>query len=230
MSLEKRVADAYVKKAKGGFWYDQYPQAHEKALRQAAAYSKGLTRGPLIFFGMNALQVNAQGDFKFDLSGQDGLPFKALDDALNDLKGLRIYALTFMAEKVKEGTGVRMATQDLPEEDRTTHPVVVEYAVQEMLKHKTPSVAAKATFKKLNGIPNHFLGSVVPTVDPKRLEEALWGRLVDNTFTNLSKVREGKEDFALGMTLSHFGQKDSLSPELKARVIKKLRFDPFSKT
>lgn len=114
--------------------------------------------------------------------------------------------------------------------DRSDHSTVVEYGVQEMFKGKSPAAAAKATAKKLSGSENLFLGPGVSLIDPKKLEEALWGRMTDMVIRNLERVKEGKEDFALLMALDHFKQKEALAPKLKALVVKKIHRDPFPPT
>jgi hypothetical protein len=111
--------------------------------------------------------------------------------------------------------------------DRSDHPTVVEYAVRTMMKGKSPASAAKDTVKKLSGSENIFFGPGVTTIDPKKLEDALWARLVACAIHSMKHIREGKEHFALDGTLSHFDQKPSMRKELKRRTIEALGYNPF---
>ena len=106
---------------------------------------------------------------------------------------------------------------------------VVEYAVQEMFKKKSPNAAAKATAKKLGGFANVFVGggSEPLDIDVKELEEALWDRMANYVASSIPRFRAGKEHYALGGTISHFQQKPTIRAELKRRVIAALGADPF---
>ena len=94
--------------------------------------------------------------------------------------------------------------------DRSKHPTVVEYAVQELMKGKSPKVAAARTAKKLSGSENMFLGPGVSVIDPKILEEALWERLVEFA-VNLAKSQD--VEWAVASTLQHFEQEPLAWPE-----------------
>jgi hypothetical protein len=112
--------------------------------------------------------------------------------------------------------------------DRSTHPTVVEYAVQTMIqKHYGPAAAAKDTAKRLSGHENMFLGSGITTVDPVLIEAALWDRVVDYTIRQIPKLREGKEHYALDFAVQQYSQKPSVRAKIKAAVIAKLGRNPF---
>lgn len=113
--------------------------------------------------------------------------------------------------------------------DHSRDATVVEYAVQEMMKGKSPAAAARATAKKLNGASNIFIGGAQSNVsiDPAELEDALWDRLVGFTTVSIPRLKAGKEHYALGGTLQHFSQKPKLRAELKERVVRALGADPF---
>lgn len=111
--------------------------------------------------------------------------------------------------------------------DRSTHPTIVEYGVQEMFKNKSVKAAARSTAKKHSGYENMFFGPGVTLIDPAVLEDALWDRLADFTIKRIPNMKQGKEHYALEGTLQHFKQKQSALPVLKARVVAKLGHDPF---
>lgn len=112
--------------------------------------------------------------------------------------------------------------------DRSTHPTVVEYAVQNLFKGQSPKKAAENTAKKLSGHENMFLGSGITTIDPRTLEDALWDRLVDFTLKGIASFKADKAHWALDSCLTHFHQKPSQRTQLKIRVIAKLGRDPFA--
>jgi hypothetical protein len=114
--------------------------------------------------------------------------------------------------------------------DRSTHSTVVEYAVQNLFKRQSPKKAAENTAKSLSGSPNMFLGVHPPNVvkiDAPQLEDAVWGRLVDNVLKGIASFKPDKAHWALDSTLSHFHQRPSQRAELKRRVIERLGRDPF---
>jgi len=111
--------------------------------------------------------------------------------------------------------------------DRSTNEIVVEYAVQEMMKGKSPASAARATAKKHSGYENMFFGPGITVIDAGTLENALWGRLTEFTIRMLPKLKAGKEHYALDGTLAHFNQKPSARRLLKARVVDQFGYDPF---
>lgn len=118
--------------------------------------------------------------------------------------------------------------------DRSKSSTVVEYAVQDLFKGKSPSAAAKHTAKKLSGYENMFLGPGITVIDPKALEAALWDRMANFAVTGIAKYKEGKEHWALDGTLQFFHQtplgtpsKPAVRAKLKALVIEKLGRDPF---
>jgi hypothetical protein len=112
--------------------------------------------------------------------------------------------------------------------DRSVNPTVVEYAVQDLFKGKSPAAAAKATAKKLSGTDNFFIGPGVSTIDPKGLEAALWQRLAEFAAKGATSFKAGKEHWALGGTITHFHQKSTIRAPLKAAVIALLGRDPFT--
>jgi hypothetical protein len=113
--------------------------------------------------------------------------------------------------------------------DFSTHDTVVEYAVREMFKGKSPEAAAKRTAQKLSGAQNLFLGSDVVSIDPKKLEAALWNRMVENVISNIKRFKPGTENIALAATIQFFKQKKVVEEKLKTMVVKELGHDPFTK-
>jgi hypothetical protein len=114
--------------------------------------------------------------------------------------------------------------------DRSTHANVIEYAVQDLFKGKSIKKAAENTAKKLSGGPNMFLGVHPPDVvkiDPTQLEEALWGRLVDDVIKSLAIFRPDKAHWTLDSVIQKFKQRPTVRKELKRRVIERLGRDPF---
>ena len=114
--------------------------------------------------------------------------------------------------------------------DQSTHSTVVEYAVQNLFKGKTPKASAAATAKKLSGGPNMFLGVHPPDVvkiDARKLEEAVWDRIVDFALKGVTSFKPDKAHWALDGAITHFRQKPGQRPELKRRVIARLGRDPF---
>lgn len=114
--------------------------------------------------------------------------------------------------------------------DRSTYSTVVEYAVQYLFKNKTPKAAATATAKKLSGGSNMLLGVHPPDVvkiDARKLEEAVWDRIVDFALKGVASFKPDKAHWALDGAVQHFRQKPARRPELKRRVIARLGRDPF---
>lgn len=115
--------------------------------------------------------------------------------------------------------------------DCSSNSTVVEYAVQNLFKRQSPRKASENTAKSLSGSPNLFLGVHPPHVvqiDPAKLEEAIWGRLVDSVIQGIESFRVEKAHYALDATLNHFEQRPTLRKELKRRVIERLGRDPFA--
>jgi hypothetical protein len=111
--------------------------------------------------------------------------------------------------------------------DKSTNPTVVEYAVREMMKGKSPKAAANATVKKLAGGENMLLGPGVTQINPEVLEKELWKRLVDFTIKSMSSIKPGFEHYALDGALQQFNQNIKLRDKIKALVIEKLGNNPF---
>ena len=93
--------------------------------------------------------------------------------------------------------------------DASRHPVVIEYAVQECFKHKTPGTAAKTTKSKLAGSGNLFIGGGqdIVEIDERVLESEVWKRMAFRALAAASKMKPGFESYALEGTLQEFGQK-----------------------
>jgi hypothetical protein len=106
----------------------------------------------------------------------------------------------------------------------SAHETVVEYAVRFMFKRKSPAAAAKLTAEKLGGSTNMVIGGGRETlvIDPKRLEAAIWDRLVAHAIENFGRVKAGKEDFALGMTADHFKLSKANEAKLEKLVVKRI--------
>lgn len=103
--------------------------------------------------------------------------------------------------------------------DKSEHPTVIEYAVQEMFKKKSPRAAARATAKKLAGSENLFLGGGVVEIDATRLEQALWQRLADHTLQMRQHYREGIPLLYIAEgTAQHFKQKPGIAAEIVRRI------------
>ena len=96
--------------------------------------------------------------------------------------------------------------------DHSTNENVVEYAVQNLFKRMGVEKSAKVTAEKLSGGTNAFIGGGHETVsiDPKKLEGAIWDRLVKYTLKGMERMKPGKEDFAFFGTVDYFnlGKKD----------------------
>jgi DNA-binding ferritin-like protein len=105
--------------------------------------------------------------------------------------------------------------------DRSTDPTVVEYAVQYLFKRKSPSVAARMTAAKLNGQVNLLLGPGVSLVDPKKLEQVLWDRLVATAVENTKKIRPGMESIALGWVVDKFKLKGARDQKKLLQLMEK---------
>jgi len=99
--------------------------------------------------------------------------------------------------------------------DHSTNETVVEYAVQLLFKRAGVEKAAKTTAEKLSGGTNLFIGGghEPVNIDPKKLEAAIWDRLVKFTLKSMERVKPGKEDFAFLGTVDNFklGKKDQKS-------------------
>ena len=106
--------------------------------------------------------------------------------------------------------------------DQSTNDTVIQYAVQYQFKNKSPAVAAKLTAQKLSGFQNMFLGGGVVFIDPKKLEEALWGNMMKQVIRNLSNLNPGMESIAVSSAVNHFSLKSSDEKELLKRTIKYL--------
>lgn len=111
--------------------------------------------------------------------------------------------------------------------DKSTHPTVVEYAIQFLFKGKSVEAAVKETIKKLSGSQNMFLGNGVAVINSDPLREAVWGRLVDYTIESLGRIKPGKEEYAIDGTIQYFRQSVKIREQLKRMVVEKLGRNPF---
>jgi hypothetical protein len=142
----------------------------------------------------------------------------------------RLRRVAYVLSKAAEGDPQVM--------DKSTHPTVVQYALEFMKKGKTIPVAAKLTAERLSGGTNVFLGNGIVSIDAKVLEEAIWDKIVEETIRAMKSYKPEKQDMAIGGTLQMFGQakgpmmkiNPKLEAELRKRVIKKLGHDPFVHT
>ena len=107
--------------------------------------------------------------------------------------------------------------------DKSNHPTVVEYAVRDLFKGKSPAAAARFTAKKLSGSENLFLGSGVVDIDPKVLEDNLWERMAASAVSAIPHLKPGMEHYAIDGTLQQFKQKATARKELERRVILRLK-------
>jgi hypothetical protein len=91
----------------------------------------------------------------------------------------------------------------------SSHPVIVEYAVRECFKHKSPKVAATATKRKLAGSFNLFVGGgqEIVEIDEQELENQIWLRMAARGVQCIANVKPGKESWALEGVLQEFSQK-----------------------
>lgn len=102
--------------------------------------------------------------------------------------------------------------------DRSTSETVVQYAVRELFKGKSPAVAAKTTAKKLSGGTNMFLGPGITLIDPVKLEEALWKHMLKYALDGTKHYTPGMEQHSMGGTAEYFNLKKS--PALLAKFKK----------
>lgn len=106
--------------------------------------------------------------------------------------------------------------------DHSRNETVVEYTAQEMIKRGvSPAVAAKRTAKKLSGNKNMFIDPTHPTlIDPKKLEGAIWDRIVETVVQSLGRMKSGKELIALRSAEGTFHQQKNKKfiSTLKAKV------------
>lgn len=95
--------------------------------------------------------------------------------------------------------------------DASRHPTIVEYAVRECFKNKTPATAARVTREKLAGSANLFVGggSEVLEIDEVVLEAAIWDRIRESCVRNLRSTKPGMEHVAIAGTLEQYHQKAS---------------------
>lgn len=164
-------------------------------------------------------------------------------DLLRDMPEVRGFWISGVLDKYWQLKGTRDAIRviDLGVYEReayaknakhSSHPTVVEYAVQEMFRGRGKSVraAAAATAKKLSGLQNMFISSAgdVVEIDPRELEDALWDRMSDVAIKAMPSFKRGKEDWAIDATLQQFQQKPSEKERLMELVVQKLGYDVFS--
>lgn len=113
--------------------------------------------------------------------------------------------------------------------DHSSHPTIVEYAVRELFKNKSPIAAARATKRKLHGGVNFFVDAHHPVnIDETRLASALVTRMAEFAIQALRHVRPGAESYALDGAVQHFHQKPALGPVIRERAVEILGRDPFA--
>lgn len=110
-------------------------------------------------------------------------------------------------------------------EDRSTDHTVVEYAMREVFKGKTPRLAARATAKKLAGGENMFIGQGTIAIDEAKLEAAIWDRFLDKVKSGRARgwTNEEAADSALQTLIPGWDDKTTafrakLLPDLVKRV------------
>ena len=106
--------------------------------------------------------------------------------------------------------------------EASAHPTVVEYAVRECFKHKSPKAAAAATKRKLAGSPNLFIGGGIEIVeiDEQQLENQIWLRMAARTISCLND-RQPERWFEEAI-LQEFSQK--ISPKNIAQLEEAMNF------
>jgi hypothetical protein len=128
---------------------------------------------------------------------------------------------------------MRELLKRLEESDHSKHSVVVQYAVIEMQKKKSPKTASEITAKKLSGASNLFIGSGmdIVSIDPVTLENHLYEIMVQNIIDNISRYKpEVAYDYSLLGTLGLYRQDKKVGKKLKKMVIDKVGKDLFSST
>ena len=105
--------------------------------------------------------------------------------------------------------------------DYSNHPTIVEYAVRECHKHKSPKAAAAATKRKLAGSPNLIIGGGIEIVeiDEQELENQIWFRMAERLIQcvpNMNMDAPNAEDYLFGSILSEFSQK--ITPKNKSQL------------
>ena len=98
--------------------------------------------------------------------------------------------------------------------DYSTHPTIVEYAVRECNKHKSPKAAAAATQRKLAGSRNLLVGGGIEIVeiDEQQLENQIRFRMAERVIKCIPKMNmdaSNAEDYLIGSILQEFGQKNT---------------------
>lgn len=117
--------------------------------------------------------------------------------------------------------------------DRSDNGTVVTFAMHTLSKGKSPKAAAESTDQSFHESENMFVGPGVIHIDAKKLEEAIWGRLVDATISSMKSYRADKKYMALEGTLIQYKQRKPGKPapkieaELRQRIVSKLGHDPF---
>ena len=118
--------------------------------------------------------------------------------------------------------------EKLRESADSANPTTVEYAIQYVLKGKSPAVAAKLTKGKLHGQSNLFYGGRTVDIDQGELEAAIWDRIASFAIEGIPKMKPGMEHYTLGGTAFHFQlETQKLKDQLRREVIKKLGHNPF---
>jgi hypothetical protein len=125
------------------------------------------------------------------------------------------------AQEALEEAARLVGATEAEEVDRSTDETVVEYAIHEVFKNKTPKQAAAATAKKLSGGWNMMLGPGITIVDPKKLESAIWDRFLEKT--KVGTTRGWDDATAADSALQVFYTKyDDKTAAFRAKLIPEL--------
>jgi hypothetical protein len=126
-----------------------------------------------------------------------------------------------------------------PPGSHSTNEVVIEYAIHEMLKGRSPETAAENTNKRLSGSANLFIksGSEIVQIDTDELIAALYDRMLTSLLGSLAYYAPGKEHYALDGVLLEFNQirlgqapsprAQQMRQRLKTTAIQVLGHNPF---
>jgi hypothetical protein len=159
--------------------------------------------------------LSASTDPKFKPCPQCGGEMTRYKAAGTTMRGsIRCLGCSFQCASM----GRLLSASDEGPTDHSTNDVVVEYAMQVLIKgKKSPKVAAMTTMKKLNGGTNMMIDphAKAINIDPRKLEDAIWGRLADMTKRAISKFDWTAEDAAKSTLQNFYGWEDMEATEKK---------------